>query len=109
MAGLTLPQAEPDANGWQKLLRLWRDKLNAILALPHLPVPGSFQVLRGLAIATSLTKIRHGLAGAPAGWLVLRTYGTTAAAVTENPGFTTATEMQFIASAACTIDLLVWR
>lgn len=65
MAGLTLPQAEPDANGWQKLLRLWRDKLNAILALPHLPVPGSFQVLRGLAIATSLTRIRHGLAGAP--------------------------------------------
>lgn len=109
MAGLTLPQAEPDTNGWQKLLRLWRDKLNAILALPHLPAPGSFQVLRGLAIATSLTKVRHGLGGAPTGWLVLRTYGTNAAAVTENPGFTTATEMQFIASAACTIDLLVWR
>ena len=34
---------------------------------------------------------------------------TAAAAVTENPGFTTATEMQFIASAACKIDLLVWR
>ena len=109
MAGLTLPQAEPDANGWQKLLRLWRDKLNALLALPHLPAPGSFQVLRGLAIATSLTKVRHGLGVAPAGWLVLRTYGTAAAAVTENPGFTNATDLQFVASAPVTIDLLVWR
>lgn len=111
MAGLTLPPAEPDQGGdWKRLLRLWRDKLNGALRLPHLPIEGSWQLLRGQEIATSITRVRHGL-GAPAtGWLILRAYNAgTAAAVVEYEAGASASELQMIASAAVTIDLLVWR
>lgn len=89
--------------GLTRLLSTWRDRLLRWLSLPALQERGR-QI--EVEASTTATAFEHGLGIAPAGWLVLRAEGTTAASVVE-----TASDdktITLLASADVSLTLWVW-
>lgn len=96
-----------EASSFTGLLRhlgRWRDLLTNALRLPAVADRGV--LLEGVSLTTTATPINHKLGAAPAGWLVLRYRGASAASVVETASDTRT--LTLLASAAVSVDLWVW-
>jgi hypothetical protein len=103
--GLSLRElAVPTLEAVQRLLAEWRVRLEGTLAAPYLTPRGCY--LQNVALASGTTTINHGCAAPPAGWLVLRVRGSTAAPLVETKS--DARTLTLRTTAACTVDLWVW-
>lgn len=99
---MNLPPVEDKTlPGLGKLLGRWRDVITRWLSLPALHERGR-QI--EVTIGTTPTAIEHGLGVAPAGWLILRSRGTTPGSVVETASSATTLTLQ----ASTTLTVVVW-
>lgn len=96
------PDGSKDVDGLLRVLFSWRDVLNSIL-FPAI-TPGGKLVRASLAAGS--TVVDHGLRSAPSGWLVVRSVGAAAAAISEVSS--DKRSITFNATAAVQADIWVW-